>query len=206
MFSYSTISLLVLLLLFWNTPLRLAVTYLKVPNNNTITMSSQSSPSVPFEKYIQSQTFHGAIAFLRYYLQPFFQPWDHLRACTNLTDSIVTMKVNNFWRGKHTRLSCQTYKARSLSSQRFPLSFPPSVGVFCKMVSRIKLLTPHSIVRARAQRLLWHKHFSLQNKFMFSVVAGVSAVNIENGFCNLLVSVHCPNIIGRFTKNCRNER
>ena len=64
-------------------------------------------------------------------------------------------------------------------------------GVFCKMTSGIKLVTPHSTARARALILLWRAHFSLQNNLGFSVVAWVSAVNIENGFYNLLVNVHC---------------
>jgi len=46
------------------------------------------------------------------------------------------------------------WTAKPLGPQRLPPSFPFSSCVFCKMVSAIKLVTPHSIARARAQRLL----------------------------------------------------
>ena len=49
------------------------------------------------------------------------------------------------------------WTAKRLGPQRLPPSFPfsfPSPCVFSKMVSGIKLVTPHSIARARAKRLL----------------------------------------------------
>ena len=42
---------------------------------------------------------------------------------------------------------------------------------------------------------------------MFSVVARVSAVNVENGFVTcLLAFIAVSNVIGRFTKNGCDER
>ena len=63
------------------------------------------------------------------------------------------------------------------------------------MVSSLlwKLIKPHIPSRAHERNVNYDNTnlISLQNQFRFSVVAGVSAVNIENGFSDLLVSVHC---------------
>ena len=60
-----------------------------------------------------------------------------------------------------------------------------------KNVKNLYLVFRHVLSRAHEHNVYYDTHFSLQNKFRFSVVAGVSALNEENGFCNLLVSVHC---------------
>ena len=71
-------------------------------------------------------------------------------------------------------------RARSLSLQCLPLSFPPSYGNYDSSRAHERNVNYDNI-----------NLISLQNQFRFSVVAGVLAVNIENGFCDLLVSIHC---------------